>query len=337
MGSINPRTEARYYTRCNGAYFCELCPHRCLIPVGGFGRCGSRRGDEDMLVAYSYGKVSSLAVDPMEKKPLYHYKPGSRVFSVGGIGCNMTCKHCQNYAISMSPSGKKRTTFETPEELVDLCRKERMDKIAFTYNEPMIWFEYIMDVMAVDPDLECIIVTNGLAEEAPLRELCKVASAMNIDIKGFTDEFYMKVCGAHLDDVLRSAKIVFEEKVHLELTYLVIPGLNDSDEDLRGFIRWVRDELSADVPVHFTRFHPDNEMQDVPWTPTETLIKAWNMADEEGLNYAYVGNILNEGTADTYCPECGTTVIERLGYLVDITALDGNRCSSCKRVLNIIR
>jgi len=337
MAAINQnRIEAKYYTREGDGYRCGLCPHHCRIPVGGYGRCGARRGDEDMLVAYSYGRVSSLCVDPIEKKPLYHYYPKSHIFSVGGIGCNMTCRHCQNYSISQSSAGRKRTTYVSPQELVALCRSEKMDSIAFTYNEPMIWYEYILDVMKCDPDLRCVLVSNGLCDEAPLRDLCKVTDAMNIDIKGFTDEFYMKVCGAHLDDVLKTTKIVFQEDVHLEITYLVIPGYNDSKDELERFSTWVRTELDADVPVHFTRFHPDNGMDDVPWTPIETLIEAREQAMEAGLNYVYLGNVLSEGGNDTYCPECGADVIKRVGYLVDLSNLNGTRCGSCKKKLYII-
>lgn len=331
------RIEAKYYRKEGDRYVCELCPHSCRIPVGGYGRCGARRGDEDILVAYTYGKVSSLCIDPIEKKPLYHFKPKSRIFSVGGIGCNMTCKHCQNYAISLSATGKKRTTFESPEELSAMCRQERSDSIAFTYNEPVIWPEYILDVMDADPELTCVLVTNGLVNEKALDDLCKVVDAMNIDIKGFTDEFYMKVCGGHLEDVLRTVKYVFKKGIHIEITYLLIPDYNDSEEEITQFAKWIHDELSADVPVHFTRFHPDNEMNNVPWTPQEKVLRARDIAMDIGLNYVYAGNILDEEANDTYCPECGTVVIKRIGYLVDIAALDGNRCSSCKTKLNIIR
>lgn len=337
MAVINPNIEARYYSEKDGVYICELCPHECRIPVGGFGRCGARKGDETKLIAYSYGKVSSLCVDPIEKKPLYHFRPKSKIFSVGGIGCNMSCKHCQNYSISMSPIGKKRTTYESPEELVALCRREGSDSIAFTYNEPVIWFEYILDIMKCDPDLTCVIVSNGLVNEAPLRELCKITAAVNLDIKGFTDEFYMKICGAHLGDVLRSAEIIFEEGVHLELTYLVIPGYNDSEEEIKKFSLWVRDTLSPDVPVHFSRFHPDNEMMTVPMTPAETILRSREIAMDNGLNYAYAGNILTDDASDTYCPECGTAVIKRIGYLVDLVGLNGDRCGCCRHRLNIIR
>ncbi len=331
------RVESAFYEREGDAYVCGLCPHGCRIPVGGYGRCGSRRGDEDMLVAYSYGKVSSLCVDPIEKKPLYHYKPRSRCFSVGSVGCNMRCRHCQNYSISMLSLGKKRTTYESPEELAALCRAEGQDTIAFTYNEPMIWYEYIRDVKAADPGLDVVLVTNGLVCEKPLRELCGIASAMNIDVKGFSDPFYMEVCGAHLDDVLRTVKTVHAEGVHLELTYLVIPGYNDTEEEVHGFCEWVRDELDPDIPVHFTRFHPDNEMTDVQWTPVETVLRCREIGMGCGLHFVYAGNVVSEGAADTYCPECGATLIRRLGYLVDVVGLDGDRCSCCGRRIGIVR
>ncbi len=337
MASINPVIEAKYYHREGDVYICELCPHSCRIPVEGIGRCSARKGEKDMLVANNYGKVSSICVDPIEKKPLYHFYPGSKIFSLGGVGCNMSCKYCQNYAISQYSTGRKRTTYESPEEIVALCRKEKMDAIAFTYNEPTIWFEYILDIIACDPDLKFVLVSNGLINERPLRDLCKVIDAMNIDIKGFTDEFYVELCGAHLNNVLRSVKIVFEENVHLEITYLVIPGSNDSEDEIRRFCEWIRDTLSPDVPIHFTRFHPDFKMMDVPMTPTETLLRCQNIAEECGLNYAYVGNIITDDASDTYCPECGTAVIKRVGYIVDVIAMDGMRCACCKSKLPIIR
>ena len=337
MASINPKIEASYYSREKDGYRCGLCPHGCFIRPGSYGRCSSRFGEEDMLTAYTYGKLSSICVDPIEKKPLYHFYPGKKTFSVGSVGCNMTCRHCQNYAISQNLTGKKRTTYVSPEKLVSMCRGERLDILSFTYNEPTIWYEYIMDVMDLDPDLTCVLVTNGLINPEPLKNLCKVTSAMNIDVKAFTDEFYMKICGAHLDDVLRSVKTVFEEKVHLELTYLMIPGLNDGMEEIRKFACWVRDNLSPDVPIHFTRFHPDTEVNDVHWTSPDSLLAARDAAISAGMNYVYTGNILAEGASDTYCPECGTEVIKRLGYLVDIEALEGNRCACCRHKLNMIR
>ena len=297
----------------------------------------ARKGEETKLIANSYGKLSSFSVDPIEKKPFYHYHPKSKIFSVGGIGCNMSCRHCQNYSISMSPAGRKRTTYESPEDIIAFCGKEKFDAIAFTYNEPVIWFEYIMDIVDEAPDLRYVLVSNGLVCEDPLRELCRVSDAMNIDVKGFTDDFYMKVCGAHLADVMRSAEIISEEGVHIELTYLVIPGYNDTEEEIEKFSSWVRDELSPETPVHFSRFHPDFEMMNVPITPLETLFMCREIAMEGGIEYVYVGNVLDDEASNTYCPECGALAIRRTGYLVEIVGLNGDRCARCRRKLHIIR
>ncbi|MCL2318041.1 MAG: AmmeMemoRadiSam system radical SAM enzyme [Methanomassiliicoccaceae archaeon] len=334
---MNPNIEARYYHRDGDVYVCELCPHRCRIQANGFGRCMSRKGEDDKLIANNYGKVSSFNVDPIEKKPFYHYYPKTKIFSIGGIGCNMTCKHCQNWAISSSPTGRKRTTYESPEDIVTFCRKEKFDAIAFTYNEPTIWFEYIMDIVREAPDLRIVLVSNGLCNEEPLRELCSVTDAMNIDIKGFTDSFYMKVCGSHLADVMRSTEIINEEQVHLELTYLVIPGYNDTEEEIEKFAEWVRDDLSPDTPVHFSRFHPDFEMMNVPITPLETMFMCRETALECGLDYVYIGNVMTDEASDTHCPNCGAVVIRRTGYLVDLVALNGDRCARCRQKLNIKR
>lgn len=337
MPFINPNYEASYYHVYGESVVCDLCPHRCRVPPGGFGKCTARRNSRGKMVAYSYGRISSIAVDPIEKKPLYHYRPGSRIFSVGGIGCNLKCEYCQNYSISMSPIGKKRTTYKSAEEIVALCRQQTFDQIAFTYNEPAIWYEYIMDVMECDPGLGLVLVTNGMVNESPLKDLCRNANAMNIDIKAFTDDFYRKVCGGSLADAKRSCEVVMESGVHLELTYLMIPGHNDGDEEVSRFVQWVRSDLSPDVPVHFNRFHPDYEMMAVPMTPVETLLRAKSIAEENGLNYAYVGNVLADDATDTYCPECGAAVIKRTGYLIDASGLDGDRCAYCKHRLNIIR
>ena len=336
MGATSPvKIEARYYERTDDGYICHLCPHNCRIAIGKYGLCGTRRGNEDFLEAYSYGRVSSLCVDPIEKKPLNHYYPKSKIFSVGGIGCSMTCKHCQNYSISQRETGKKRTTYVSPQALVDMCRSEGMDSIAFTYNEPMIWLEYIEDVMRCDPDLRLVLVTNGFINEEPLKDLCKITDAMNIDIKAFRNEFSRDICHANLDDVLRTTKLVYGSGVHLEITYLLIPGYNDSMEELTDFSEWVVNELSSDVPVHFTRFHPDNGMDDVPWTPVETMIAAKEIAMNAGLEFVYLGNVMVEGGNDTICPQCDTEVIRRTGYMVDLENLDGNRCACCGAHLNI--
>lgn len=337
MAGISPvRIEAGYYRREGDNIFCELCPKYCVLSEGQTGVCGARRVEGGKLIANTYGKVSSISCDPIEKKPFYNFHPKSRAFSIGSIGCNMSCRHCQNYSLSQSFSGSKRTTYESPEEIVSMCHREGVGIMAFTYNEPGIWYEYIMDIVALDRDLKYLMVTNGLLNEAPLRDLCSVIDAFNVDVKGFTNEFYRHICGAELDDVLRSVKQIYDSGVHLEITYLLIPGYNDSEEEIRRLSSWIVDNLSCDVPLHFTRFHPDNEMVDVPWTPVESLIEARDIAMAFGLNYVYIGNVISEG-ANTFCPGCGATVVERTGYLVEIEGLDGNVCRSCGTRIPIIR
>ena len=337
MAVINERIEARHYERVAGGYRCNLCPHHCVIPIGSYGRCGCRRADEDMLVAYSFGKVTMFCSDRIEKRGIYHFRPNAKVFSVGSIGCNMKCDYCRNYAVSQLESGKKRATYISPKKLADRCRYDGRDIMVFTYNEPIVWFEYIMAITKYDPLLSIIIDTNGLIEQEPLDELCNVTDAFNIDIKAFDEGFYRDVCGCSLEHVLRMAERVFSKGILMELTYLVIPGMNDSDDEVRMFCEWVRDCLSPDIPVHFSRFTPDNRMEDLPMTPPETLLRCRGIAKTVGLNHAYVAKTLADGADDTICPECGATAIYRLGHLVEFESLDGNRCSECGRRYYMVR
>lgn len=337
MAFINPNLGASHYHSEGENVVCDLCPHRCVLPPDKFGRCKSRKNNEGRLVAYNYGRVSSLAVDPIEKKPLYHYHPSTNIFSVGGIGCNLHCDYCQNFSISQSPIGKKRTTYKSAADLAALCRQQGLSQIAFTYNEPVIWFEYINDIHEADPDLDISIISNGMITEEPLKDLCKFTKAMNIDVKAFDNSFYKNICGGDLEWVKTSCEIAYESKVHLELTYLVIPGFNDNVEDVRKFVNWVKDYLCPDIPIHFTRFHPDYNMTHVRITPVDSVLKMQSIAFEEGMNYAYVGNVMTEEGSNTYCPECGELLIKRTGFKVDIVGLDGDKCAFCKHRTNIKR
>jgi pyruvate formate lyase activating enzyme len=292
---------------------------------------------EGKLVAYNYGRISTMAVDPIEKKPLYHFHPGTSIFSIGGIGCNMHCDYCQNYSISQSPIGKKRTTYKSPADLVEFCRQQGYTQMAFTYNEPSIWYEYIRDTMDLAPDLDVVLVSNGMINEDPLKELCKGIKAINIDVKSFKDEFYKNLCGGDLEAVKSSCEIAYASKVHLELTYLVIPGYNDTVDEVLKFVKWAHEHLSPDIPIHFTRFHPDYNMMAVRTTPVDTLLKLQKVAEDNGMHHVYVGNVLTDDGSNTYCPECGEMVIRRTGYRVHVSGLSGNRCSYCGHRLNIIR
>lgn len=335
MANID-RVEARYYRRTEGAFICELCQQKCFIRPGEFGYCGTRRADEDILVSNSYGKISSLSVDPIERMNLYHYRPHSKCLSVGSVGCNMNCQYCRNYSFAKLTIGKKRATYKSPEELLEMCREEDMGIVCFTYNEPMVWFEYIMDFARIAPDVHIVLMTNGLVNDGPLRELCEVVDAFCIDIKAFDKTTHKRLCEAELSEILATARNVFDRGVHMELNYLVIPGVNDSEDEIRRFCCWVK-EISEDVPVHFSRFQPDYQMRDTPLTPVEELLRCREIGMETGLNYVYVGNTLVDDADDTICPECGEVAVRRLGYSANPSGLDGDRCAKCGRHLHMVR
>ena len=331
------RVEAQYYRREGEAFVCELCQQKCFIRDGEFGLCGTRRADSDILVSNNYGKISSLSVDPIERVNLYHYKPHSKCFTVGSVGCNMNCRYCKNYSFAKLTIGKKRATFKSPEDIVQMCKDEDVDTIAFTYNEPMVWFEYIMDIAKIAPELNIVLQTNGWVNDGPLKELCSVVDAMSIDIKAFDRALCKEICDGELKDVMINTHTVIEKGVHVELNYLVIPGINDSGEMITAFCKWVNKELSEDIPVHFSRFQPDYEMRDVPMTPVDSLLHCRDIGMECGLNFVYVGNTLLDDADDTICPKCGEVTIKRLGYSANIVAMDGGKCARCGCSLNIIR
>lgn len=328
--------DSRYYEAVDGGYRCLLCPNFCIIRKGSRGLCGTRRACPEGLRAVNYGQVSALNIDPMEKKPLYHYHPGEDVLSVGGLGCNLSCDHCQNHNISQTMVGEGDSTFISPEKLRELCRAKGVRNLAFTYNESGIWLEYILDVLEGQDDLHGIMVSNGYLNPEPVRDLCRVVRAMNIDVKGFSEEFYRNVCHGSLAPVLETAAIAHSEGLHLELTYLVIPGRNDSPEDIRKFCDWVGSSLSVSVPVHFTRFHPDYLMMDAPSTPLETLAAARDSAYDSGLKYVYIGNAPVHLDSHTYCPSCGEKVVERRGFEARFLNMEDGRCQVCGKQLDFI-
>ena len=317
-----------FYSKDGESFICGICPNHCRLSEGKSGICRGRSVKDGEVSVDNYGKVTSIAMDPIEKKPLYHYHPGSYILSVGSYGCNMECRHCQNHRISQDPIGNM-FRYIPPEELVGICHDEGSEALAFTYNEPTVWYEYIRDVMESGPDLRYVLVTNGYIEKGPLEVLCNGTDAMNIDVKGFTEVFYRDVCGAHLHHVLETCETVFRKGVHLELTYLIIPGYNDDASQFKGFSDWVCDRLSCEVPVHFTRFHPDNRMTYVGPTPIDTMTKAMSIAKESGLCNVYLGNVAMG--ASTYCPSCGKELIQRRCGDV-VSRVKGDRCD-CGRDL----
>ena len=332
--------EAGQYLKLeNNAVKCSLCNHRCTISDGKHGICGVRVNDHGTLRARTYAKISAEAVDPIEKKPLFHYLPGTLSYSLGSVGCNFHCEHCQNWHISRA---RLDTAMLRPLEPVEGVRRAIASgsaSISWTYNEPTIWHEYTreMGTLARAKGLGTVYVTNGYITEEALRELAPMLGAFRVDLKAFTDNFYKKVCGAKLQPVLDSAELAKELGMHVETVTLVIPGLNDSMEEQEQLIRWVIEHLGPETPMHFSAFHPDYKMLDRKATPVATLEKIYRKAKELGLRFPYLGNVSHNSYENTYCPACNTMLIERQGFSSRFVALDGNQCTHCGEKIEIVR
>jgi pyruvate formate lyase activating enzyme len=310
---------------------CLLCAQRCRIPPGERGRCRVRYNHEGELRSLVYGRPAAIHVDPIEKKPFYHFLPGRQAFSMATVGCALHCRFCQNWEISQARPEDHVPAWVDPERIVAAAGDRAAPVVAFTYNEPTVFIEYLTDIarLARDRGLRTAMVSCGFMNEAPLAELIGCLDALKIDLKGFSPQFYRDVCSAELDPVLRSIRQAARGGVHLELVNLVVPTLNDSPAMLRDLCRWVVDEVGPDVPVHFTRFHPDYQLQNLPPTPVATLEAARTAALAAGLHYPYVGNVPGHPGNHTYCPGCGAIVIARRGFLVEAVRLNGGRCAAC--------
>ncbi len=306
---------------------CRLCPHHCRIEPGKTGICLARKNMRGMLYSSNYGELTSFAIDPVEKKPLYHFHPGSEILSVGSWGCNLFCQFCQNWEISKSrPKIIRRVD---PEQLVEIALENDSFGIAFTYNEPIVSFEFLLDTSraASKEGIISLMVTNGVIEEEPLELLVQSVRAMNIDLKGWKEDFYKEHIGVDKRHVLRTIEKAVRSGVHVELTTLIIPGLNDSTDDMIQEAQWIA-SLSEDIPLHITRYFP-NYKTEIPPTPPEAIFRLCSTA-RQYLNHVYAGNISASETGDTKCVECGALLIKRRGYSVTIGELDDEgRCKLC--------
>lgn len=310
---------------------CELCAQRCAIAPGRRGKCRARINVDGELRSLVYGRPLAVHVDPIEKKPFYHFLPGAAAFSLATAGCPLHCRFCQNWELSQASPEEHDTVFAPPARVAQSAADRRAPVIAFTYNEPTVFAEYLLDIAreARARRLRAVLVSCGLMNEAPLAEMCGALDAIKIDLKGYSDEFYRTVCGAPLAPVLRSIRQVHKSGVHLEIVNLVVPTLNDADRDLRGLCDWVAGELGPDVPVHFTRFHPDYQLLNLPPTPMATLERAHDIARAAGVRYAYVGNVPGHPGNHTYCPSCAKAVIKRTDFFVSEMHLREGRCEYC--------
>lgn len=327
MNDIHP---THYWHRLDdGRIQCDVCPRACRMHEGQRGLCFVRGVEAGEVKLHTYGRSSGFCVDPIEKKPLNHFLPGSSVLSFGTAGCNLACKFCQNWDMSKSREMDTLADRATPQMLAQAAQRLGCASVAFTYNDPVVFMEYAMDVADAcqAANIRTVAVTAGYMCPAPRAEFYRHIDAANVDLKGFTENFYRKICGAELGAVLETLEYLrHETKVWLEITTLLIPGENDADAQLDAMTRWIMDRLGADIPLHFTAFHPDWKMRDRDRTPAATLTRARGIAMRNGLRYVYTGNVHDPQGASTYCPGCGARVIERDWYSLGEWQLDAQGC-----------
>ena len=323
--------------RKNNVVQCRACSHFCLVEPGRRGICGVRENQDGSMHTLVKDRIAALNLDPVEKKPLFHFLPGTSTLSLGTMGCNLSCPFCQNYSLSQPPREYRPVEGEriSPRELVDTAEKYRAVSMSYTYSEPTVFIELVMDTarLAREKGLKNIIVSNGFQSPACLREMNGYIDAANIDLKAFTQEFYQQRCGAKLKPVLNNLVRIKEMGWWLEVTTLVIPGLNDTREELGKIAEFIRKELGPDTPWHISRFHPTIRMTEIKATPVQTLEAARNAGLEQGLKFVYTGNAPGHQGESTFCPSCGKVVISRLGFQVRELMLEDGFCSSCKEKL----
>jgi pyruvate formate lyase activating enzyme len=330
----SPSVAAEYWHRLDdGRIQCDLCPRACRLRDGQRGFCFVRAREGEEMVLPGYGRSSGICVDPIEKKPLHHFLPGSAVLSFGTIGCNLNCRFCQNWSISKSDRLEHLTETAAPEEIAAVAERLGCAGVAFTYNEPAVFLEYALATAEAcrAHGLATVAVSAGYLCERPRRDLFAHLDAANIDLKALDDDFYRRYCGGRLQPVLETLEYAAKETdVWLEVTNLVIPGLNDSDGDVDRLSAWMVDRLGRDVPLHLSAFHPDHRLLDRPPTPLETLRRARTIALENGLRHVYTGNVRDPEGATTFCPSCARPVIERRGYRIESYRLDREGlCEHC--------
>ncbi len=313
---------------------CQLCPHFCRLKPGQTGICGVRKNTGEKIELTTYGIISGIALDPIEKKPLYHFYPGHKILSVGSYGCNMRCDFCQNFHISQNLRITDSSKV-TPEYLTNKAmHSEHNIGIAFTYNEPVIWFEYIRDVSESirKSGLSTVMVSNGYVNSEPLSEMTGFIDAFNIDLKAFNENFYRRLTGTEIEPVKNSLKQIAKSGRHLEITTLIIPGENDSEKEMEKQVEWIAGELGKDVPLHLSKYFPTYKREN-PSTSEETLMRLYKIASAR-LDFVYIGNNLSDKGQDTICPKCGETVTQRSGYSTRVMNLDNNgSCSKCGNLI----
>jgi pyruvate formate lyase activating enzyme len=325
--------EASYYQKLeNGTVQCQLCPNRCILGNNQQGLCNVRENINGKLYSLVYGKPVTTNIDPIEKKPFYHFLPGAKAYSLATAGCNLECKYCQNWDISQRKPEDLQSTPMTPEEVVDQAIKNSAPVIAFTYNEPTVWYEYMLDIakLAKKKGLRTVMVSSGYINQEPLKNLLPYLDAIKVDFKSFNTETYQTLVRGRLEPVLDTIKTIHKSKTWLELVHLVVPGYTDDLKEIKDMCQWIKDNIGTEVPLHFSRFWPKYKLLNLPPTPEETIKKARQNCLDVGLKYVYTGNIEDEEGNTTYCPDNKQLLIKRRGYFIQENLLDSNgKASTC--------
>jgi len=326
--------EAMFWEKLPGDYIqCLLCPWRCTIAPGQRGACRTRENRAGTLYALTYSRPCTINVDPIEKKPFFHFMPGSDAFSIAAAGCNVGCKFCQNWQISKITPDESDAFYITPKEMVELAKRSGAKIIAYTYTEPTVYYEYMLEISSIarNQGLKNVVVSCGYINPEPLKKLLKYVDAYKIDLKAFNKKYYEDIVGARLEPVLETIKTIKKSGVHLEIVYLVVPTLNDKPDEVRQMCQWLVKDVGSDTPLHFTRFHPDYKLRDYPSTPVSTVENLRKIALSEGMKYVYTGNVPpgTEGE-NTYCPKCKKILIGRLGFGILENNIKNGECKFCK-------
>ena len=328
--------EAKWWQTEGTKLLCTLCPRYCTIGEGQNGFCFIRKNIGGKLYSLGYGRPTGFAIDPIEKKPLNHFLPGSEILSFGTAGCNLGCKFCQNWTMSKARLDDNNSLYASPEDVVQLAKKHSVPSIAFTYNDPTIFGEYVIDIskIAREENIKSVMVTAGYIDKQARKEVYQFIDAANVDLKAFSETFYHKLTFSHLHNILETLLwLKNETNVWLEITTLLIPGENDSLDEIKRMTEWILENLGDEVPLHFTAFHPDFKLIYKPKTPPETLLMARKTALQNGIKYCYIGNIHNREGQTTFCPKCNTKLIERDWHTVLRVNLIENKCSNCGKVI----
>ena len=331
--------EALYYKKLGESnnIQCQLCPHFCFLKNNEIGKCKARQNIDGKMISLVYGKLCSIAIDPIEKKPLNHFFPGEKTLSIATTGCNLSCKNCQNWQISQANSDEVTSLILKPEDIIKEAIKRKSKIISYTYTEPTIAYELVLDIakLAKKKRIKNVIVSNGFINPLPLKELCKYVDAANIDLKSINNDFYERICNARLEPVLETLKILKENNIWIVITNLIIPEFNDSTQDIEKIVLWIVKNLGKEVPLHFSAFYPNYKMLNLPATPTQTLIKARNIAISKGMKYVYTGNINDEIGNNSYCWKCKKLLIRRRHFSIEENKIKKGKCSCGEKITGV--